>query len=76
MQVDNHKEVEAWKVAMCLMHPLDPTCGRTPSSLVTTCAIKPLVTLADKYNLAVGLQWVLLFMMGLWVSVDDAGWKK
>ncbi|KAF6256386.1 hypothetical protein COO60DRAFT_1529798, partial [Scenedesmus sp. NREL 46B-D3] len=50
--VDHHKEVEAWKVAMCLMHPLDPTCGRSPSSLVTTCTIRPLVTLADKYNLA------------------------
>lgn len=53
MLVEGHKEVEAWKVAMCLMHPLDPTCGKTPSSLITTCAIKPLVTLADKYNLQV-----------------------
>jgi hypothetical protein len=35
------------------MHPMDPTCGRSPSSLVTTCTIRPLVTLADKYNLAV-----------------------
>jgi hypothetical protein len=52
-QVDHHKEVEAWKVAMCLMHPMDPTCGRSPSSLVTTCTIRPLVMLADKYNLAV-----------------------
>lgn len=51
--VDGHKEVEAWKVAVCLMHPLDPTCGKTPSSLITTCVIKPLVTLADKYNLQV-----------------------
>jgi hypothetical protein len=40
-------------VALCLMHPLDPTCGRSPSSLLTTCTIRPLVTLADKYNLAV-----------------------
>jgi hypothetical protein len=53
LQVDSHKEVEAWKVAMCLMHPMDPNCGRTPSALITTCAIKPLVTLADKYNLQV-----------------------
>jgi hypothetical protein len=52
-QVDHHKEVEAWKVALCLMHPLDPTCGRSPSSLLTTCTIRPLVSLADKYNLAV-----------------------
>ncbi|WIA31282.1 hypothetical protein OEZ86_002184 [Tetradesmus obliquus] len=50
--VEHHKEVEAWKVALCLMHPLDPTCGRSPSSLVTTCTIRPLVALADKYNLA------------------------
>lgn len=58
--VDGHKEVEAWKVAVCLMHPLDPTCGKTPSSLITTCVIKPLVTLADKYNLQVGLLGYLL----------------
>jgi hypothetical protein len=56
LQIDSHKEVEAWKVAMCLMHPLDPQCGKTPSSLITTCAIKPLVMLADKYNLQV--RWV------------------
>eukprot|EP00775_Hariotina_reticulata_P011228 gene11228-11377_t len=49
--IDSHKELEAWRVAMCLMHPLDPQCGKTPSSLITTCAIKPLVMLADKYNL-------------------------
>ncbi|KAF8057746.1 hypothetical protein HT031_005930 [Scenedesmus sp. PABB004] len=47
-----HKEVEAWKVALCLIHPLDPTCGRSPAGLITTCAIRPLVTLADKYNIA------------------------
>uniref|UniRef100_A0A383V8Q1 Glycoside hydrolase family 13 N-terminal domain-containing protein n=1 Tax=Tetradesmus obliquus TaxID=3088 RepID=A0A383V8Q1_TETOB len=51
-EVEHHKEVEAWKVALCLMHPLDPTCGRSPSSLLTTCTIRPLVALADKYNLA------------------------
>lgn len=63
--VDGHKEVEAWKVAVCLMHPLDPTCGKTPSSLITTCVIKSLVTLADKYNIQVSFRipYVLVGLM-------------
>lgn len=51
--VESKLEVEAWRIALCLMHPLHPTCGKTPASLVIAAAVKPLLDLADKYDLQV-----------------------
>lgn len=52
-QIENALEVEAWKVALCLMHPLDPIQGASPSSLLTIGRVKALLVLADKYNMQV-----------------------
>ena len=51
LTVSGHKEVEAWEASLCLMHPLNPTSGKSPSSLMTTPLLQPLMALADKYNI-------------------------
>ena len=53
MQVEGRKEVEAWAVALCLMHPLDPAKGCSPTSLLGISIVKDLLMLADKYNMQV-----------------------
>jgi hypothetical protein len=53
MQVEGRKEVEAWAVALCLMHPLDPSKGCSPTSLLSISIVKDLLMLADKYNMQV-----------------------
>lgn len=40
-------------MALCLMHPLDPAKGCSPSSLLSIACVKELLRLADKYNMQV-----------------------
>lgn len=51
LTITGSKEAEAWAVALCLMHPLSPTAGTSPASLITTTLLQPLVALADKYDM-------------------------
>jgi hypothetical protein len=53
-QVEGPAEVQAWRVAACLIHPLDPThSGASPSSLLHVSSLQALLVLADKYNMQV-----------------------
>jgi hypothetical protein len=53
-QVEGPAEVQAWRIAACLIHPLDPKhTGATPASLLHVSSLQALLVLADKFNMQV-----------------------